>query len=208
MRMKVLQPAMRQRVAMGRVAMGGLAVAGLLLMAGCSAVDKVSEGAGSILSGDFTGKTEAEKRKVDPSIFAVQKFCPTISVRGDGHVISAYARGQEGDPSGLRYQATIRKWARECIHSGDNVTIKVGIVGRVVGGPAGVDGPIKLPVRIAVMGKDDVVLASELAPVEVNLSEADRTEPWSTVNDTITVPAADATKIYIGFDEGKASGRR
>ncbi len=204
MRMKVLQPGMRRRVAMG-----GIAAISLLLIAGCSAVDNVSNGAGSsIMSGDFSGKSGDEKPKVDQSLFAVQKFCPTISVRGDAHVTSVYARGQEGRTNGLRYQATIRKWARECTHSGDTVTIKVGIIGRLVAGPAGIDGPIKLPVRIAVMADEDNVLTSELVPIEVTLSETDMTEPWSTVIDTITVPAAQASKIYIGFDDGKGKKRR
>ena len=189
--------------------MGGMVVAGLLALSGCGAVDKLSGGAGSVLSGDFSGgKLGAGKPKIDPSIFAVQKFCPPIEVRGDAHVLTVYARGQEEDPGGLRYQATIRKWARECTHTGDTVTIKVGLVGRVVAGPAGVDGPLRLPVRIAVTDGEKAVLASELVPVVASLSDSDRTEPWSLVIDTISVPAASARKIYVGFDADARGKRR
>lgn len=207
MRRNVLRPGIRPRFAMG-FAMSGLVAAGLLLT-GCSAVDSMSGGAGSVLSGDFTGgQDDPNIPKVDPSIFAVQKYCPPIEVRGDAHVIDVYARNQEGDPEGLRYQATLRKWARECTHSGDTMTIKVGMVGRLVAGPAGIDGPVKLPLRIVVTGTEKDVIASELFAIEASVTAADQTEPWSTVIDTITVPAAGAAKIYIGFDDKTAGKRR
>ncbi len=204
---------MRRNISMprarGRAAARAAALAGVLLLGACGSSDGPSGASNPFLTGDFSGGKIAEQTKqVDPSLFEKQKFCPQIELRGDSHVLPVYARGQEGDPGGMRYQATIREWARECIHSGDTMTIKVGVIGRVVTGPAGVEGAVELPLRIAVTGDEDAVLASELVPVTVAMSSASGTQGWNIVVDTITVPAADATRIYIGFDEEAGRKRR
>ncbi|AXS39505.1 hypothetical protein D1F64_04865 [Breoghania sp. L-A4] len=193
----------------GRAAARAGALAGLLLLGACGSSDGPPGAGNPFLTGDFSGGKIAEENKpVDPTLFERQKFCPQVEVRGDSHLLTVYARGQEDDPSGLRYQATIREWARECFHSGDMVTIKVGVIGRVVSGPAGVDGAVDLPLRIAVTGDEDAVLASELVPVAVAMTAASGTQAWNTVVDSITVPAAGASRIYIGFDEEAGRKRR
>ena len=58
-----------------------------------------------------------------------------------------------GEPSALdlRYQGTIVRTARECRVSAGIMTMKVGIEGRVITGPAGGPGTVDVPLRIAVV---------------------------------------------------------
>ena len=59
----------------------------------------------------------------------------------------------EGEPSALdlRYQGTIIRTARECHVNAGVMTMKVGIEGRVITGPAGGPGTVDVPLRIAVV---------------------------------------------------------
>lgn len=203
----------RFSVRQGRRVLGlGLAVAAVSALAACGSIDSMVDkvtGGGRPDPAPQPVQTLTPEQQRELSIVAAQQSCPPIEVRGDTHVLTVYARGQEGDPSGLRYQATMRQWARECFHSGEMVAIKVGLAGRVVAGPAGVDGPVELPVRIAVTNSDNAAIQSELVPVTVTLSETDKTEGWSTVVDgLINVSALEARKVYIGFDDEAAKKRR
>ena len=51
----------------------------------------------------------------------------------------------------LRYQAGLSQTARECKLNGQTLTMRVGIQGRIILGPAGGPGQIELPIRLAVV---------------------------------------------------------
>ena len=51
----------------------------------------------------------------------------------------------------LRYQVSIIRTARECHLAGNVMTMKVGIEGRIIIGPAGGPGEVDVPLRIAVV---------------------------------------------------------
>ncbi|PTW62246.1 hypothetical protein C8N35_101286 [Breoghania corrubedonensis] len=189
---------------------GALCVAAL---AGCGSISKLTGGSDSSASpsgGDSFTKTFVSGGgttgpDVDPSVFAAQSYCPPIEVRADTYILAVYERGKQDQPEGLKYQGTIRKYARECDRVGNGeMAIKVGVSGRVVAGPAPTKGPVVLPVRIAVTGADNKVLASQLIPVEVGLAESDGSAGWSRVIDDIRVPIEGATKVYVGFDTKEA----
>src|SRR5260370_7675916 len=74
--------------------------------------------------------------------------CPTVDIRSGA---STYAVGPPGaDPTAttLRFQATVARTARECTVLAGNMTLKVGVQGRVILGPAGGPGPIEVPIRL------------------------------------------------------------
>ena len=50
-----------------------------------------------------------------------------------------------------RYQVTIGQTARECAALGGVMTMKVGVQGRVLLGPAGGPGQVDIPLRMAVV---------------------------------------------------------
>ena len=51
----------------------------------------------------------------------------------------------------LRYQVTIVRTARECHVNSGIMTMKVGVEGRVITGPAGGPGTVDVPLRLAVV---------------------------------------------------------
>ena len=65
----------------------------------------------------------------------------------------AIRRRCRGEPTALtlRYQATFGTTARECRVAGASLTMRVGVEGRVILGPAGSPGTIEIPLRYAVV---------------------------------------------------------
>ncbi len=59
----------------------------------------------------------------------------------------------EGEPNALdvRYQGSIIRTARECHINAGMMTMKVGIEGRIITGPAGGPGTVDVPLRVAVV---------------------------------------------------------
>ena len=133
-------------------------------------------------------------------------YCPTVSVLGDTNVFQTYAKGQQGNAQGLIHQATITQTARECTALGAEMFIKVGVAGRVLSGPKGMNSSkAVLPLRIVVR-QDDNVLYTKLHKVSVSLTPPDRSALFAKVDEMIAIdsPQERNVKILVGFD---ASGR-
>jgi hypothetical protein len=80
------------------------------------------------------------------------KTCPEIVVDGG----SAELRAPPGaEASSVRYQIALGRMARECTRKGDEISVKVGIEGAVVLGPAGQPGAYSGNLRIALRRKRD-----------------------------------------------------
>jgi hypothetical protein len=133
-------------------------------------------------------------------------YCPPVQVRSGTSTIEVYERGHEKEQAYVRYLASISQTARECSLSGDTLTIKVGVAGRVVAGPKGSAGNITLPVRIAVtkqLGGDGPIY-SQLFKLPVTLSPPTFGANYNHVEQIVVqVPVADRNLIvFVGFDEG------
>lgn len=144
------------------------------------------------------------KPVVDLSQFATPAnvYCPKIEIRRGTQSFNVYAEGLENDPLGLSYQARIEKVARECRIENGQLTMRIGISGKVLSGPKGGAQTINLPVRIAVVRFQDAVLSSEIYPVVAQISEFDRTPPFvNVVNVTVDNPGGERNLlVYVGFD--------
>ena len=93
----------------------------------------------------------APKIDYKPTDFLATGYCPPLNIRAGTEALIVYERGHEDDPAYVRYQASIGKTARECHTSGSTLTVKVGVAGRVVGGPKGPAGTVTLPIRVVVV---------------------------------------------------------
>lgn len=78
--------------------------------------------------------------------------CPEIVVDGGG----AEVRVPPGaDASSVRYQIAITRTARECALVGDQISVKVGVIGSAVLGPVGQPGAYYGNLRVALRRKRD-----------------------------------------------------
>src|SRR5476651_2894655 len=119
--------------------------------------------------------------------------CPEVQVRtGAATLMIGSKPDQTGEPSALdlRYQGTIIRTARECHVNAGVMTMKVGIEGRVITGPAGGPGSIEVPLRIAIVqeGPNPKTIASKFARIPVTVNAAIDRVVFTHVQDDIVFP--------------------
>ena len=124
--------------------------------------------------------------------------------------------GEEPSALDLRYQATIVRTARECHVNSGIMTMKVGVEGRVITGPAGGAGTVDVPIRLAVVqeGVNPKTILSRFASVQVVVAGASDRVPFVHVDPEISFPLPqpasniDAYVVYVGFDPAGAQQER
>jgi hypothetical protein len=192
-----------------RVALA-LAVAGVVL-SGC--------GGGSMFGGSsdpspsigdrfgqlFGSKSQAVGERA-PAPVDNELACPPVSIRAGASTYAVGAPGKPATGNDLRYQATITRTARDCTQTGDQITARIGIQGRVIAGPAGNPPTVEIPVRVAVVqgGVQEKTIATKVFRTTVSMTEASSV-PFSLVMEDVVYPVptgavGDSYIFYIGFD--------
>lgn len=135
---------------------------------------------------------------------ALTDYCPAVRIRAGTESYRVIPKGQDKeDPNSVRYQATITKVARECAYVGQNLEIKVGARGRVITGPQGEAGDLKMPIRVAVTEGGETIY-SKLHRPTATIPQGNTNQQFSFVDEEVIIPAPRRTnvRVFIGFDEG------
>lgn len=139
--------------------------------------------------------------------------CPPVQVRTGAAVLSigndtkATADGEPGALN-LRYQGSIIRFARECHVAAGVMTMKVGVEGRVITGPAGGPGKVDVPLRMAVVqeGATPKSIVSKFALIPTEITSAVDRVTFTHIEEGLSFPLPtppgllDAYVVYIGFD--------
>ncbi len=150
--------------------------------------------------------TPAEIAAESPALPAIATECPPIKVRPGAEAIYYYGNGKVGNPNDLQYQAVIDKQSRNCVVSNGLITVKMGVVGRLMLGPAGNQTNVDLPLRFAVE-RDETPLFSEKYSIPTTITPPAQAGDFVKVVDNVQIPyvAGDNITIWVGFDSGKSS---
>lgn len=132
---------------------------------------------------------------------AIATECPPIKVRLGGEALFYYGNGKVGNARDLNYQAVIEKQSRNCIVSNGLITVKMGIVGRLLLGPAGNQTNVNVPIRFAVE-RDEVPLFSERYEIPVTITPPNQSEEFVKVVENVAIPytGGEQIVIWVGFD--------
>ena len=189
-----------------------LAVAGALLsgcgggsMFGSSSSDSSSPSMSDRFGQLFGSKSQAVGEKApEPEISELA--CPSVSIRAGASTFAVGLPGKPATGSDLRYQATITRTARDCTQTGNQITARVGIQGRVIAGPAGNPPTVEIPLRVAVVqgGINEKTIATKVFRTTVSMEEGSNV-PFSLVAEDLVYPippgnTGDSYIFYIGFD--------
>lgn len=177
-----------------------------------------SGGTSNLLSGSpldlFSSSSKATKTDTaasgEETASASDIECPEVQVRSGASTLMIGSKPGEGEPAALdvRYQGTIVRTARECkVHAGV-MTMKVGIEGRVITGPAGGPGTVDVPLRVAVVqeGVTPKPIVSKFGREQVTLASAVDRATFTHIVDDLTFPLPqplgliDSYVVYVGFD--------
>ena len=174
------------------------------LVGGCSTLESMipqhgeqNPGAPTPVSNDQGGNLIVLPRD------ALDIDCPQIEVQ-DG--TSAVRVGGQSSES-VRYQFDITNTARECQPRGDQFTIKVGVAGHLLIGPAGSPGAYSATLRVVIRrSSDETATISKTYRIESNTAGASEGS-FQLVTDLYALPFThremdqDYT-ILVGFDNG------
>lgn len=177
--------------------LAALAALGLAL-AGCSMSS--IPGMSPLFTGGATG--------TDASAAATPSFeCPSVDVRPGAATLAISANAADQSPMNMRYQVGIGQTARECKLVGSTITMKVGIQGRVVLGPAGTPGQLDVPMRFAVVheGPDPKTIVTKLHRIQVVVPEGAPNVAFTLIEEELSFPMPrggdiNSYIVYIGFD--------
>ena len=186
-----------------------LAVTGVLL-SGCGsggmfgASSDSSPSIGGRFSQLFGSKSQAVGETAPPPVDN-ELSCPPVSIRAGASTYAVAAAGKQAVGNDLRYQATITRTARDCTQTGDQITARIGILGRVIAGPAGAPVTVEIPLRVAVVqgGVQEKTIATKVYRTTVSMNE-DGSVPFSLVAEDLVYPVprgatGDSDIFYIGF---------
>lgn len=133
---------------------------------------------------------------------AIATECPPIKVKPGSEALFYYGKGGKvGNARDLNYQAVIEKQSRNCVVSNGLITVKMGLVGRLLLGPAGNQNNVNVPVRFSVE-RDGVPLFSERYEIPVTITPPNQSEEFVKVVENVAVPYTGGEQIvfYVGFD--------
>jgi hypothetical protein len=132
---------------------------------------------------------------------AIARECPPIKVRPGSEALFYYGRGKVGNPSDLNYQAVIDKQSRNCVASNGMITVRMGVVGRVLLGPSGNQTSVDVPVRFSVE-RNAVAVFSEKYEIPVAIDTAAQSGEFVKVVENVAIPytGGEDIVIWVGFD--------
>jgi hypothetical protein len=168
----------------------------------------------ALFAGDSGNSNSPVLQPADGSA-AADIDCPSVEYRQGAAAYAVNTPGAENSALSLRYQASFTQTARECVLRGNDLTIKVGVQGRVVVGPAGAPSSITIPLRYALVreGMEQKTLWTKLFMVPVTIPQNQLNLPWLHIEEEMTVPRPspnelEAYVVYVGFDpEGSAAAK-
>jgi hypothetical protein len=137
--------------------------------------------------------------------------CPGVGVRAGASTLAVTAPGQDAGPMSTRYQASIGETARECATAAGMMTMRVGVQGRILLGPAGGPGQLDVPLRLAVVreGAEPKMIWSKLYRFNVSIPPGQTAVPFTQVAQDVSFPLPgsdelEAYVVYVGFDPSAA----
>ena len=198
---------MKRRSAFAWIVLCGAALAGVAIAP--AAAQSISDRMNSWLFGPPVTQDPAAAPGTPAEI-----DCPGVGVRAGASTLSVTAPGQDAGPMSTRYQATIGATARECAALGGVMTMKVGVQGRILLGPAGGPGKLDVPLRMAVVreGAEPKTIWSKLYRFPVAIPPGQTAVPFVHVEQDVTFPMPrsdelEAYIVYVGFDPSAAPAK-
>jgi hypothetical protein len=196
-------------IALPRALPLALALSAAGRLGACSTLDSFMPGAHSVrdtVPANDAKASESEKPVALP-LTADELQCPPVEIDEGG----AAARVGGPENATVRYQFAISQTARECAPVSPNqYTLKVGVSGRLLIGPAGKPGAYSAPLRVTVHDENTKKDAfTKVYKVEASVPDAGDA-PFNLVTEPIVLPMtrtelADDYTLTVGFDNGKAA---
>lgn len=210
-------------VKMGRILKKSLAtcavLAGAFTLCGCGMSSLTSGLGGSMFGGSSsTSKSDVKTVSEDQLLSAAKSGdgsapaaitaeaggCPRFAVGQRDNNLTIYEAGRVGDGLAIVHRGEITKTGRECQVEPGKVVVRYGFAGRVLLGPKGKSGIIKLPVTVTITDAKREKIATDTLKVDVDIA-VDKPIGYFSAVKAITLPIPEGSRpgefeILVGFD--------
>jgi hypothetical protein len=134
--------------------------------------------------------------------------CPQVVAWPRDRLLTIYQAGHVGDQTAVVHRGEITKMARECTLYSDRVIVKYGFAGRVLLGPKGGPGTVRLAVNIRVAGAQQNTLATDKMSITTTIPPDQPAGYFSMVRE-IAFPVTVGTrpqdyKVFVAFERNVA----
>ena len=151
----------------------------------------------------------AKAQGTNPSSGSIAGGCPHFVVWPRDNELTIYEPGRAGDGLAIMHRGEITRTARECHIEPGRITVKYGFSGRVLLGPRGKPGTVRLPLNVFVTDAKREKIKTDRMTVDVPVAIEKPIGYFSTVR-TVTFPIKEGNrpadyKLFVGFDR-KAPG--
>lgn len=182
-----------------RLKLAGLSALGLALaLSGCQSGD--TSGALDVGAGGGQGQPPAGQETI--TVAELLAYCPAVTLSASDAVLNSYQRGGDGDPTKLVYRAAITDTSRSCTFGGGTMGMTIGVAGRVIPGPAGSPGTVRLPMHVKVY-QDTTEIYSQRVDQEVAVADTAGATQFMFVDKNFSMPNPTSrnVRVIVGFDE-------
>jgi hypothetical protein len=161
------------------------------------------------VSNPFAGLWSGPADEAAPTVISgaadADEFCPVVDIIEGGAALRL--GGMESNS--VRHQLTINQTARQCTaNPGGGYTLRVGVQGLALLGPAGRPGRFDAPVRVRVT-RGDTVIFDRTQQVSVTVPAGETQAQFVHVEQGIVVPPSpDDAKIAVGLGSPPPAARR
>jgi hypothetical protein len=176
------------------------------LLGACGTIESIIPQSSRTQSGveSHSGPGTAADKIVVLPMSAEDLECPVVEIE-DG---AATARVGGPENTAVRYQFDLIDTARECQPRGDQFSLKVGVSGRLLIGPAGSPGAYSTNVKVLVRREVDQKTVFEKTYRAEGNTGGGVQAPFRVVTELIMLPLTraqlnDDYSIFVGFDNGK-----
>jgi len=185
-----------------RLKSAGLAAACVALaLSGCQTGDTL----GALNIGGIGGGGQSQQPPAGQETITAAElmaYCPAVTLAADDAVLNSYQRGGEGDASKLAYRAAITDTTRSCTYGGGMTAMTIGIAGRLIPGPAGSIGTVRLPLRITVY-QDTSEIHTQRFDHDVAVADTAGATQFIVVDRNFSMPNPTSrnVRVIVGFEQ-------
>lgn len=184
-------------------------LAGLVSAVLVSVVSGCQSGGSGLLDLGLGSKKQDAAPQETITADALRAYCPRVQLRSGTSFYNSYEKGGENDPSRVVYQASITDVTRSCNYVDGTLVMTVAAAGKVVPGPKAKDGPVNVPIRVAVV-RGAEVLYSEVRQQPVSIAASAPAAQFVFSNPEVVFPAPTERNIqvFVGYDDGPSAPQR
>ncbi|MDR3476023.1 MAG: hypothetical protein P4M09_30630 [Devosia sp.] len=192
----------------GIAGMRGLRIMGagvlVLSLAGCG-LDMFGAGSDSSQAANASATPAQMAQGQASALPAIATECPPIKIQPGAEALFFYGNGHAGNAQSLHYQVDFEKETRNCVVSNGLITVKMGVIGRVLLGPSGTETSVNVPLRFTV-DRNGAAVFSEKYSIPVAITPPAQSQEFVKVVDNVAIPylGGEDIVIWVGFEAGNA----